>query len=297
MEPPLITVCMITYNHDKYIKQAVESVLSQNCMCNVELIIADDNSSDNTEEIIRNIDSPSSNFEIRYIKHNVNKTMMGNFLWVLREAKGKYIALCEGDDYWTNINKLQTQLDFLESHPEYFIVTHDAEKLTCATGEIIRMNRFHTNFDISVNFLIDRCITIPTASIFLRNTKSIPSWIKECSVGDWPLIIWSLSQGKGFFMSYPMAVYRKHDQGVSAFIGSTNHYKFLLKTFLHIHHYLPSKAIKKHVAHLSIHSYAFEFRNSKYAFKDLFTAFRYNPLNSIKYSKLVLKLILDKLKS
>src|SRR5690554_114420 len=98
----LISVVMITYGHEKYIHKAIEGVLMQQGGFDVEFIIADDHSPDNTEDIVKNIKNTHPKAScIKYTKHPVNKGMTQNFSWALKEATGKYIALCEGDDYWT----------------------------------------------------------------------------------------------------------------------------------------------------------------------------------------------------
>ena len=123
MNKPIVSVVMITYNHEKYIQQAVEGVLMQQTDFPIELIIADDASPDQTEKIVTTIKKkhPNGNW-IKYTRHLQNKGMTENFMWALGQAQGKYIALCEGDDYWTDPYKLQKQVDFLEANEEYGLV-------------------------------------------------------------------------------------------------------------------------------------------------------------------------------
>ena len=127
---PTVSVVMITYNHEAYIQQAIEGVLMQECDFKVELIIADDNSPDNTEVVVKKILSEHSKASwIKYTKHNANKGMNSNFIWATKQCKGKYIAICEGDDYWTDSNKLQKQVDFLEKNKDYGLVSTLRENL------------------------------------------------------------------------------------------------------------------------------------------------------------------------
>ena len=122
-----ISVCMITYKHEKYIAEAINGVLMQECKFDFELIIADDNSPDNTfliiNEIIKNHPNGS---KIKYFKHSANIRMQNNSTFVFSKAKAKYIALCEGDDYWTDPLKLQKQFEFMEANSEYSCVFHDS---------------------------------------------------------------------------------------------------------------------------------------------------------------------------
>jgi glycosyltransferase involved in cell wall biosynthesis len=111
---------MITYNHENYIREAIEGVLQQKCKFTIELVIGEDHSTDNTASIIKD-------YEIQYpdlIKARFNEINLGlipNFLKTIEECSGKYIAICEGDDYWTDPYKLQKQVAFLEDNTEYSI--------------------------------------------------------------------------------------------------------------------------------------------------------------------------------
>ena len=129
-DTPTISVIMITYNHENFIKQAIEGVLLQNCNCIVELIIANDKSPDKTDEVIKSIINSHRNASwIKYTCHSRNKGMMANFIWSLNQAKGKYVAICEGDDYWTDPLKLQKQVDFLENNLKYSFCYHPWQNL------------------------------------------------------------------------------------------------------------------------------------------------------------------------
>src|SRR5688572_14136755 len=113
----MVSVCMITYGHEPFIREAIEGVLMQRVEFNIEFIIADDASPDGTEQIIKEyVLSHPKRHCIRYTKHESNKGMIGNLVWAIGECNGKYIALCEGDDYWTDPLKLQKQVDFLEQN-------------------------------------------------------------------------------------------------------------------------------------------------------------------------------------
>lgn len=117
-----VSVVTITYGHEKYIADAIDGILRQECDFNFEIIIANDNSPDNTDEVIANYLAKKTipnNISIKYTKHKQNKGMIPNFIWALEQANGKYIALCEGDDYWIDPLKLQKQVNFLETNESY----------------------------------------------------------------------------------------------------------------------------------------------------------------------------------
>lgn len=126
-QPIMVSVIMLCYNHERYIRQALESILSQNTSFSYEIIVHDDASTDNSAGIIREFEEkyphilrPVYQTENQYRrKVGIRRTFVDPLL------RGKYIAFCEGDDYWTDRNKLQKQVDFLEEHPEYSAVTHN----------------------------------------------------------------------------------------------------------------------------------------------------------------------------
>ena len=123
----MLTVVTITYNHEQYIHQCIEGILAQKTSFPVEYIIADDCSTDGTraicEEYARNYPDI-----IRLVSSSANVGAVENEQRAFLAAKGKYIATCEGDDYWTDPLKLQKQVDFLESHPEYSVCFHRFKK-------------------------------------------------------------------------------------------------------------------------------------------------------------------------
>lgn len=122
---PLVSVVMITYAHENYIKQAIEGVLMQEYQGEIELIVSNDKSPDATDEVIKKIiaEHPNGNW-IKYTNHTENLGMMPNFIWALQQAKGEYIAACEGDDYWIDTLKLQKQVDFLKNNADFIICGH-----------------------------------------------------------------------------------------------------------------------------------------------------------------------------
>ena len=110
---PTVSICMITYNHEAFIAEAIESVLMQETDFDIELIIANDASSDKTHEIIESlVQNHPRKPSVQYINRIENIGMIPNFMDVINKASGDFIALCEGDDYWTDPLKLQKQKDF-----------------------------------------------------------------------------------------------------------------------------------------------------------------------------------------
>jgi glycosyltransferase involved in cell wall biosynthesis len=125
----VVSIDMITYLHEAYITQAIEGVLMQKTNFEIELIIADDCSPDKTEEVVKNIITthPKGHI-IKYFKHESNIGMQANGMFAAKQCSGKYIAICEGDDYWTDPYKLQKQVDFLEVNEGYSSIFHNVEQ-------------------------------------------------------------------------------------------------------------------------------------------------------------------------
>ncbi len=119
-----VSVIMLTYNHEKYIRQALESVLAQKTDFSYEILIGDDASADGTLGIVQEFKRHFS-CAIHIFIRSYNMGATANLALLLKQARGQYIASCEGDDYWTDPQKLQKQVDFLESHSEYIGCTHD----------------------------------------------------------------------------------------------------------------------------------------------------------------------------
>ncbi|SDS69396.1 Glycosyltransferase involved in cell wall bisynthesis [Formosa sp. Hel1_31_208] len=214
IQDPLVSVCMITYNQDKYIKKALESILMQKTKFSFEVIIGNDSSTDNTDKIIRSlINETASRIIIKYINRKDNIGMTANLTDILGSSRGKYIALCEGDDYWTDPLKLQKQVNFLEENEDYNLCFHEVEILE---GEIFLekniakerynniKNKSHTLID-----LLTQGNFIHTASVMYRNQPvNFPFELKYSSVADYFLHIIYTNSGNIKKLHEKMAVYR-----------------------------------------------------------------------------------------
>jgi len=210
-----VSVIMITYNHEPYIQQAIHGVISQQCDFEVELIIADDCSPDHTQGIVNNyintMEIPD-NIHVRYQKHKINKGMNANYIWALKRAQGKYIANCEGDDYWTDPLKLQKQIDFLEQHPDYALCGSRAEQIAF-NGQQLQIEGKpgdHQILDLARDNFIPTC----TALFRSKHLVSIPAWLSISPIGDWPLFLILASHGKIKILDAITGAHRVHDQGV-----------------------------------------------------------------------------------
>lgn len=215
-EEIIVSVCMITYNHEKFISEAIEGVLMQKTTFPIELIIGEDCSTDATRSIC--VDYKKNYPEIIKLQlPETNKGMMRNFIENMQAATGKYIALCEGDDYWTDPYKLQKQVDFLEVNEEYSFCFHDNITLNQKTGEKrIRIGERQIDRTVDLKSVIIEN-NFPTASLVFRNIidwSNIPEWFRKTAKGDYGLVVLLAEKGFGQFLPDVMTVYRIHDGGV-----------------------------------------------------------------------------------
>ena len=124
----LSNVCIITYNQEKFISKAIDSVLNQETNFPFSLVIGEDKSTDRTREICLNYKEKYPE-KIRLILNKENLGGRANFINAISHCSAKYVAICEGDDFWTNRNKLQRQVDFLEKHSNHGLVHSDFDLL------------------------------------------------------------------------------------------------------------------------------------------------------------------------
>ena len=223
---PEVSVVIITYNHEKYIAQALDSVLMQKTAFKYEIIIGEDESDDKTRKIVLNYKNKypdkitvllNSRKDVIFI--DGKPSGRHNFIKSLRKAEGKYISLLEGDDYWIDKNKLQKQYDFLENNSDYAICSHTAEFVDESGKSLKRYwkppleKEYYTKEDL---FLY--CNFIATASVMFVNNlfEDFPEWFKNFKVGDWPLHILNASYGKIKFMDEVMSAYRIHPGGIAS---------------------------------------------------------------------------------
>jgi glycosyltransferase involved in cell wall biosynthesis len=209
-----LSVCITTFNVEKYIAQTIESVLSQKTSFDYEIIVGEDRSTDNTVSILRKFEAEYPN-KIRLIHNKENLGMMKNFIKTIEFANSKYIAILDGDDYWTDDSKLQKQFEFLESNPEYTLCWHDS-LIVDSNGNVKSSftERFvgrNNNLDLDLYQVIRWKVLGGTSSIFFRNVLSpFPSWAYNLYGTDAILFMRCRELGKLFYMSGIMSAYRIH---------------------------------------------------------------------------------------
>ena len=220
MSKPLLSVCLITYNQAQYIKQAVDSILEQEADFHWELIIADDYSTDGTREILRDYKNRFPDL-INLILQKSNVGPEKNWLDLMSNHKSKYVLYTEGDDYFTDPAKLQTQVDFLEAHVDISLCFHPVKVIYedgSRPDELFPLpeRRAGKNLLEVKDLLVSNFIQTNSAMYRWRFIKEDIKYTfpKNISPGDWLLHILHAQTGKIGFIDRVMSVYRRHPGGL-----------------------------------------------------------------------------------
>lgn len=247
----LVAIFMVTYNHENYIEEAVESIVSQFTNFKYTLFIAEDCSTDNT----RNICIELGQKHLDKIHLVLNSTNMGGFansqnlMNICSQSGAKYIALCEGDDYWTDPYKLQKQVDFLEANTDFDIhcgharmISDDVNRNDKRIHEEIAENTVYTIDDFAENSRVVTC----TAMIRNIGFRALPKYFKESPAGDWCLYTYILATtgGKVLYENSDFAAYRAHAGGIYSSLNTTGFYRFYEKTLRVIYKLLHDPVLK-----------------------------------------------------
>lgn len=221
IEIPLVSVCCLTYNMQEYVKQAIESILMQRTTFVYEIIIHDDASTDDTREIIEEYVASFPHI-IRPIYQEENKYSKTGFKFhyeeVIPMANGKYIAFCDGDDYWIDPLKLQKQVDFLESNPDYGMVHTKAVKFR----EYQNIFKDSAGFDFeNIEELLTECTVLHSSVCYLNSLamqylKEIkPQEKQNWTTNDFPMWLFFIQHYKIKLLEDITTVYRERSESVS----------------------------------------------------------------------------------
>ena len=280
----MVSVLMITYNHELYIEQAIEGVLMQQTSFTFELIIGEDCSTDQTRMICKKFKEKYPD-KIRLLLPNENLGMNRNFIVTLEQCTGKYIALCEGDDYWTDSLKLQKQVEFLEENTDYSMVfTNSMEVFNYnqwkKDSQLFSKvdNRDYSGSELLLNW------SVPTVSVLFRNYDSFKLEIgSNILFGDILLYLYLSNFGKIRGLSDITSVYRRHDN------SATNQHISYVKYLLHL--YALNMAFKNKYKHEIKYLIAIEYYKQAHFYykKRSIKVFYYTFLSMYKNSS-VLKL-------
>ena len=212
---PKVSVAMISYNHERFVAQAIESVLMQDVDFPMEIVIGDDCSTDGTAAIIEQYRSRHPEL-IRVLKADRNLGMFGNFERVFFACRGQYIAMLEGDDYWTDRRKLGVQVAFMDENLECTACGHSVVFRDERSGQVEEKTP-ETNTPLFSTFkdLLHSNI-LPTCSVMWRRgiVPAFPKWMRQLAMCDWPCHLFHAQHGKVAYLPQVMATYRMHTGGM-----------------------------------------------------------------------------------
>jgi glycosyltransferase involved in cell wall biosynthesis len=233
---PLVSVCCLVYNHESYIRQCIDGFMMQKTDFAFEVLIHDDASTDRTANIIREyeVKYPEIIKPIYQTENQYSKGISIGINYQYPRAKGKYIALCEGDDYWTDPLKLQKQVDFLEANPEYGMVYTRARQYM-EKKKMFSEKLAGKNYETFENLLTGN--TIPTLTVLFRKyfLKSYQNEIspstKQWKMGDYPLWLYIAANSKIKYISDVTGVYRILPESASHFEDFNKGLEFINNTY------------------------------------------------------------------
>lgn len=230
-----VSIACMAYNHEDYIAETLESFLMQKTDFAYEILVHDDASTDRTQEIIKGYEEKypeiikpiyqkenqfSQNVVVEYINH--------------KRASGKYIAFCEGDDFWTDPDKLQKQVDYMEKHPETSMCIHAAQKVDARTKrKIADIRPFKESRVMTVEEVIEGGGDFFATNSMMYSKEKLAVWPNfyfNAVVGDYPMVIFGALQGVFYYMDENMSSYRVNSEGswtlreFSSIANKTKHY-------------------------------------------------------------------------
>ena len=244
-----------------------------------------------------------SKIDVNYIHHEFNVGVNGNFYWAFQQCKGRYIALCEGDDYWLNKNKLQLQVDFLEKSSIHAFCFHNSLCFDQNSQSFtIEFPGLKKNTDFNLDNFIDKNF-VPTASVvFLKDfLNPLPEWYKNILYGDYAIYLLVLfrSKKKAHYFSEVMSVYRLHNNGVFTALtksdsGELKKNKHFIEFYKYFYFNVFDSVYKKRVRdiisyyHLSIILLLLRSKTPLKSIRGVFIFLTFNPLYFFKKIKTIL---------
>lgn len=220
-ELPIVSVVMITYGHEKFVKQAIEGVLMQQGDFELELIIANDCSPDNSDfiitEIVKNSEKTNS---IKYFRHEKNIGVMPNFYFALSKCSGNYIAICEGDDYWIDSFKLEKQLKIIESDFNIGLVYSKVRKLFQESGKFVDEKPRTATLENQVRKMVESkyiefATTLFRKDLLVTIAESLKEEMFDKVIGDTRILLETAHRTKIGFLDEITTVYRINQGSVT----------------------------------------------------------------------------------
>ncbi len=214
-DTPVVSICCITYNHELYIEDALEGFLIQETDFPFEILIHDDASTDRTADIIIEYSNRYPKiFKLILQKENQFSKNIRPTPIAIANARGKYIAFCEGDDYWNNSRKIQKQVNLLEQDLSASLCFHKVDKLIMKNNSISEFPEVEVAICRAEDIIRDNII--PTCSVLARKTtvQETPEWFNKIIMNDWPRWVMACQNGYALMINKKMGVYRVHREGM-----------------------------------------------------------------------------------
>lgn len=211
---PLVSVAVITYNHEEYIERALESVCNQKTDFNYEIIIGDDSSTDRTSEICKEFADKFPE-KIHHIRHEKNKGFINNLLYVISECNGEYIALLEADDYWLTDQKLYKQIKIFKENPDVGLCyTNSAVDDLKVPEKTKYFDRKHDEVQLLADCLPN--MVAPTSSyLFRKEYFNPPRWFNKVAAYEYYLLFIVAEHGSVYYLNECTSCRTQHYKGLS----------------------------------------------------------------------------------
>ena len=233
-----VTVCMITYNHERFIKRATQSVLEQDVNFEYEIVVGEDCSTDKTASILRELERENPN-RIRVIYRPANIGSNANFLNTLSACYGEYVAFLEGDDFWTSSDKLQCQVNFLDNNRGAAGVFHRTRVGTIGENDALIGEHVLPGVDppelFSLDFLSNQN-QFSVSSLLARRAylRNVDAWLAGVKPGDWPLFMMLATQGDLGFIPLEMSYHPRHPAGNWYPLSLQHKVAMLIRVLMHV---------------------------------------------------------------
>ena len=228
---PLLSVCIITYNHEQFIRQAIDSVLLQECTFPIEIVIGEDCSTDSTGAICQEYARKYAH--VKLLDNETNLGMVNNFLRTSKACTGKYIAMLEGDDYWTDPHKLQKQVDFLEANPDFVLCFHNKKHQQYANVQLEGFYE-HTSDKTFIAHEVFEA-NIHTLTVVFRNVlKNHPLHTQFNTLPLYDFALWAYLSlhGKCAYLNFVGANYRLHNTSVFSSNNVTDNSRKMMSSLI-----------------------------------------------------------------
>ncbi|SFT39830.1 Glycosyl transferase family 2 [Algoriphagus locisalis] len=249
----IVSIICNTYNHVNYISQTIESFLEQRTRFGIEILIHDDASTDGTSQVIRKFENeyPAIIKPIYQSENQYSKGIKPAFEYQYPRAKDKYVALCEGDDFWTDPLKLQKQIDYLEENPQYSICCTNYSEVN-SKGVVLKENVWRGNRlnpVITHEMILEEYKPKFLTSVFRREAikNGVPPLFYKAFNTDNFLCAIATEYGPACFLNFTSGCYRVHNQGVWSSKTEIQQFEMQLKSFLVMAEYFSKDYQKKSI--------------------------------------------------